>query len=57
MVLEFTVLIASHDRENMLNQALDSLERQTIDHEKFEVIVVKDYDVKGKMSIQEYISS
>ena len=49
MVLEFTVLIASHDRENMLNQALDSLERQTIDHEKFEVIVVKDYDVKGKI--------
>ena len=49
MVLEFTVLIASHDRENMLNQALDSLDRQTIDHKKFEVIVVKDYDIKSKI--------
>ena len=49
LTLEFSVLIASHDRENMLNQALDSLERQTIDHNKFEVIVVKDYDIKGKI--------
>ena len=49
MVLEFTVLIASHDRENMLNQALDSLDRQTIDHKRFEVIVVKDYDIKSKI--------
>ena len=33
----------------MLNQALDSLDRQTIDHKRFEVIVVKDYDIKSKI--------
>ncbi len=44
---ELTVLIASHKREDMLAQALDSLELQTIDHEKFEVVIVKDYDIPG----------
>ena len=44
---EFTVLIASHKREDMLGQALNSLESQTIDHRKFEVIVVKDYQING----------
>jgi glycosyltransferase involved in cell wall biosynthesis len=44
---EFTVLIASHKRENMLGQALSYLEAQTIDHRTFEVIVVKDYEIQG----------
>lgn len=46
---EFTVLIASHKREDMLGQALSSLESQTIDHGKFEVIVVKDYLINDEI--------
>ena len=46
---EFTVLIASHKREDMLGQALSSLESQTIDHRKFEAVVVKDYQISGEI--------
>ena len=39
-----SVIVTAHDRRRYLPEALRSLERQTLDKEKFEVIVVKNFE-------------
>ena len=47
MSCQISVVIPTFNRCTLLRQCLDSLERQTLDHSAFEVIVVVDGSTDG----------
>lgn len=51
MVASISVIVIAHDRKKYLPRALHSIEAQTLDKDKFEVVVVKPFEDKASDDI------